>query len=93
MLPVRLGLFCFIVGTAFGCAPVGASAPKFSVRVLSSEGARLPLDEPVPVEERRPRIGAPGGSGPGARRVQPAQSGNETVGGFAVGMGSTGRRG
>lgn len=41
-----------------------------------------------------PRIGAPGGSGAGSRRVAPVQSGKETVGGLPVGMaGGTGPRG
>jgi hypothetical protein len=34
-----------------------------------------------------PRIGAPGGSGAGSRRVAPIQSGNETVGGLPAGIG------
>lgn len=69
------------------------------LRVLNSEAPRLELDEParpVPPEAREaatPRIGAPGGSGAGARRVRPAQSGNDTVGGLPAGMGSTGPRG
>lgn len=41
-----------------------------------------------------PRIGAPGGSGAGSRRVAPVQSGNETVGGLPVGTaGGTGPAG
>lgn len=73
------------------------------LRVLSSEAPRATLPEPelAPSNEAReaeraplPRIGAPGGSGAGSRRVQPAQSGNETVGGLPVGIGGgTGPRG
>ena len=74
-----------------GCSQT--RAPLVPLRVLSSEAPRLELDEPehvTPAETREvsaPRIGAPGGSGAGARRVRPAQSGNDTVGGLPAGSG------
>ena len=46
----------------------------------------------APAQGTRTRIGAPGGSGAGSRRVAPptAQSGNETVGGRPAGTGANG---
>ncbi len=75
------------------CAGCSSGA---ALRVLSSEAATPPKAEsdPTPPPRDRPRIGAPGGSGAGARSVLPVQSGNETVGGLPAGMGSgAGRRG
>jgi len=74
-------------------------APR--LRLLSSDWAAAPRAEPEPVRapERdtgarpHPRIGAPGGSGAGARCVHAPQSGNETVGGLPAGMGTAGLRG
>lgn len=69
-------------------------APQPPIRILSSEAARTPHAEPAIGAPARvsgaptPRIGAPGGSGSGARRVVPAQSGNETVGGLPPGAGN-----
>ena len=78
-----------------GCAGVSAAAPapQSPVRILSSEvssvraEAETTEDSTKPNVARAPRIGAPGGSGAGSRRVAPAQSGNETVGGLPVGIG------
>ncbi|HEX2869681.1 MAG TPA: hypothetical protein VHP33_00465 [Polyangiaceae bacterium] len=98
-----LGLAC-----ATGCAGTSATAAgsTLPVRVLSSEAPSAPHPEPsdtLPApssattpSERAPRIGAPGGSGAGSRRVAPvrAQSGNETVGGLPAGTaGPTGAAG
>lgn len=98
----ELRVFAVVVALAFhaGCARVGSApgALGLPVRVLSSEAA--PAPRPLPTTEsagsatkaaepRSPRIGAPGGSGAGSRRVVPAQSGNETVGGLPVGMGGS----
>ena len=78
---------------------VGCAAGPVPVRVLHTEVPHAQLPEPASTqtapsgeqgtgERATPaRIGAPGGSGSGSRRVQPAQSGNETVGGLPVGMG------
>jgi hypothetical protein len=79
-----------------GCAASNAQAP--AVRVLTSEAPQLRAE---PEADGRviapaitpPRIGAPGGSGAGSRRVAPtavqagAQSGNDTVGGLPAGTG------
>ncbi len=75
------------VGLSAGCARTtpGASSP---VRVLSTESATSPRVEPEGATSeplRTPRIGAPGGSGAGSRRVAPAQSGNDALGGLATG--------
>jgi hypothetical protein len=74
-------------GLSGGCARTtpGVSSP---VRVLSSESAAPPRAEPEGVTSEpppTPRIGAPGGSGAGSRRVAPAQSGNDALGGLATG--------
>jgi hypothetical protein len=76
------------------CAPTTRALP---VRVLSVEAPHAaPQREPesaTPERSEPPRIGAPGGSGAGSRRVAPApratdaQSGNETVGFLPVGIG------
>lgn len=74
-------------------------APQLPIRVLSSEPASVREPEATPRETAptfdataprvgAPRIGAPGGSGAGSRRVVPAQSGNETVGGLPAGIGA-----
>ncbi len=84
-----------VVLTAFsaGCAGGSASPPQIPVRILSSEASSVRAEAETseqltkPNEPRAPRIGAPGGSGAGSRRVAPAQSGNETVGGLPVGIG------
>lgn len=93
-----------------GCAGTSAAAvtSTLPVRVLSSEAPSAPRPEPVSAPSRDatpsaatpsdgatlPRIGAPGGSGAGSRRVTPAQSGNETVGGLPAGTaGPTGAAG
>jgi hypothetical protein len=86
-------LIAFVALTA-GCA----SARSTPVRVLDSQlpAAPVPAFEGEAPESDRaaaapptaPRIGAPGGSGAGSRRVRPAQSGNEAVGGLPAGSGS-----
>jgi hypothetical protein len=81
-----------------GCAAPAAQAP--AVKVLASEAprARAELEADgnlvgASTASTKARIGAPGGSGAGSRRVAPArakarpQSGNETVGGLPAGMG------
>jgi hypothetical protein len=80
-----------------GCAASAATPSNLPLRILASELAAVPAPTAEPSElgssdakdggERAPRIGAPGGSGAGSRRVAPAQSGKETVGGLPVGMG------
>ena len=83
-------LLCLVTLSLAGCA-----AAPVPVRVLPSEAPRLTapeaLPEPTAPSERdattAPRIGAPGGSGAGSRRVVPAQSGNDTVGGLPAGIG------
>jgi hypothetical protein len=76
---------------------LGCGASAVPVRVLSSEPPPALVPEAAPNEALPapppsdtapvPRIGAPGGSGSGSRRVAPAQSGNETVGGLPAGIG------
>ncbi len=83
-----------------GCAAPAAQAP--GVRVLSSEAARVRAEPEAEVVStpavRKARIGAPGGSGAGSRRVVPAaaqarpQSGNDTVGGLPAGLGGAAGR-
>lgn len=78
-----------------GCSAASATLP---IRVLASQPPAAPLPTPEPaaldaeatkgVVTISPRIGAPGGSGAGSRRVRPAQSGNETVGGLPAGSGA-----
>jgi hypothetical protein len=76
-----------------GCTSAPLTAPAHPVRILASEAARAPVPEPETAKthepNRAPRIGAPGGSGAGSRRVAPVQSGNETVGGLPAGAGAT----
>jgi hypothetical protein len=102
MLDLR-ALTLSLLALCNGCAGVAATAPspRLPVRLLSSEAASPPRPEAAPSQSdvphrdvAVPRIGAPGGSGAGSRRVAPAQSGKETVGGLPVGMaGGTGPRG
>jgi hypothetical protein len=80
-----------------GCARVSAPEPKLPLRILTTELTTLPAPTPEPSEpdatdsdakgNSAPRIGAPGGSGAGSRRVAPAQSGNEAWGGLPAGIG------
>jgi len=96
MLSVRvisLVLFAF----SGGCA-ASATAQNTRLRILNSQlpAAPVPMLEPSELDKDAakspgavaPRIGAPGGSGAGSRRVLPAQSGNETVGGLPAGIGA-----
>jgi hypothetical protein len=87
---IPLLLLALLVGCAASCAPV--------VRVLASETPDIHAEPEVTDRVTTPatappRIGAPGGSGAGSRRVAPAaaqvgaQSGNETVGGLPAGGG------
>jgi|SRR3954469_18888576 hypothetical protein len=77
----------------FGCSAASAPVlqPRLPVRILSNEAGTAPRPELLPGDAQpamsAPRIGAPGGSGAGSRRVAPAQSGNETVGGLPAGAG------
>lgn len=94
-----------LVVLCFGCSSLGGGSPspRLPLRVLSCEPAPAPRPEALPFETHgelptpavnAPRIGAPGGSGAGSRRVAPAQSGKETVGGLPAGMaGGTGPAG
>lgn len=89
MTLVRLMPFLTLVA---GCASASLGAPPHAVRILDSEPARAPVPEAESAASARervggPRIGAPGGSGAGSRRVAPVQSGNETVGGLPAGIG------
>jgi hypothetical protein len=87
-----------VLGLCVGCTATTAQTPR--VRVLDTELPRAPRAEPVPASDvyreqpeptTAPRLGAPGGSGAGSRRVTPArstgaaQSGNDTVGGLPAG--------
>lgn len=104
MLDLR-ALVLSLLALCNGCAGVAATtpSPRLPVRLLSSEAASVPRPEAAPSQTQSnapngdvavPRIGAPGGSGAGSRRVAPVQSGKETVGGLPVGMaGGTGPRG
>lgn len=90
MRPALLSLALCVLASS-GCA----SHEPVRIRVLNAVPPKAPapepLSEPASVHERAPaptRIGAPGGSGAGSRRVAPAQSGNDTVGGLPVGIGS-----
>ena len=84
-------LLCLVTSSLVGCA-----AAPIPVRVLHTETPRLTapaeaVHEPAAPSHddarAQPRIGAPGGSGAGSRRVVPAQSGNDTVGGLPAGIG------
>jgi hypothetical protein len=99
-LPI-LGLVVLAL-SASACSSQLAES-RLPLRALSSDAPSAPQPEPersTPSQTREaaraplPRIGAPGGSGAGSRCVQPAQSGNDTVGGLPVGIGgATGPRG
>jgi len=76
-----------------GCTSASLTAAAHPVRILASEVTPAPMPEAEAPQtqpaEKSPRIGAPGGSGAGSRRVAPAhQSGNETVGGLPAGIGA-----
>ena len=99
--PILFVAFAVFAATSVGCAGTAENltAPRLPIRILSSEGARVqqpevtprdaaPTSDGTPPRIGAPRIGAPGGSGAGSRRVVPAQSGNETVGGLPVGAGA-----
>lgn len=104
MLDLRALAFSLVASCA-GCASWSAAptAARLPLRLLSSEAATTPGPEREPSETpgvapscdvTAPRIGAPGGSGAGSRRVVPVQSGKETVGGLPAGMaGCTGPAG
>ena len=92
MHPLRaLGLFVLALNVGCSATSVPGSPSRLPMRVLSNEAANAPRPELAPSNGQRdataPRIGAPGGSGAGSRRVVPAQSGNETVGGLPAGAG------
>jgi hypothetical protein len=85
-----LSLVAFCAGCASLSTPAAGARPP--LRLLSSEAATAPRPETLPSETESgdaatPRIGAPGGSGAGSRRVVPVQSGKETVGGLPAGIG------
>lgn len=91
MQPLRaLGLLVLALNQGCSAANLPASS-RLPVRILSNEAATSPRLERIPgngqPDSNAPRIGAPGGSGAGSRRVAPAQSGNETVGGLPAGAG------
>ena len=87
---MRTALSLLAMSTAiWSCAC--ASTP-LQLRLLSSEPPAVlpatPSDAPACApQQQAPRIGAPGGSGAGSRRVTPLQSGNDTCGFRPVGMG------
>jgi hypothetical protein len=99
-----LALVLVALVSSLGCAAGSASAVREPVRIrlLGSEAPRMQLPAEAPASNgagspgevgapeftRAPRIGAPGGSGAGSRRVLPAQSGKETVGGLPGGSGA-----
>jgi hypothetical protein len=79
-----------------GCAASNRQPP--AVRVLTSETPHVRAESEAGGDIATPavtppRLGAPGGSGAGSRRVAPAavqagtQSGNDTVGGLPPGTG------
>src|SRR4051812_19171342 len=92
-MPYR-GLLVLLFSVSSGCA-AAVRAPQLPLRILNSEMATCPSPERSEPDAsavkargaRTPRIGAPGGSGAGSRRVVPVQSGNETVGGLPAGFG------
>ena len=94
MLSLRFLSLPLVVSLGACASPTG-----LPVRVLSVESPRVvETREPetlTPERARPPRLGAPGGSGAGSRRVLPverargAQSGNETVGALPVGIGAS----
>lgn len=90
MHPLR-ALGFFVLALNVGCSATSVPVSRLPMRILSNEAASAPRPELAPYNGQRdattPRIGAPGGSGAGSRRVVPAQSGNETVGGLAAGAG------
>lgn len=104
---LRLSILCLLA--LAGCATARTTAaPTPPLRVLSCEAPALkpaaadPSELPAAASAvehgaTRARIGAPGGSGAGSRRVVPVQSGNETVEGFpagtAAGVGAAAGRG
>ena len=98
MLSLRaltFSLVAFCAGCAGGSVPQAAAA-RPPLRILSSEAPRATWPERAPnpthsdtphPDVAAPRIGAPGGSGAGSRRVRPLQSGKEAVGGLPTGRG------
>jgi hypothetical protein len=95
----RLSSLLALVLLALVASACGGQLPaaQLPLRVLSSDAPRSTLPEPErsPSSDTReadqaprPRIGAPGGMGAGTRSVQPAQSGNDTVGGLPAGIGA-----
>lgn len=97
-MPSVRSISVLVLALCSGCAAQGGQALR--VRVLNTEAPRALLPEPSAAdfvdqqpERAAPRLGAPGGSGAGSRRVMPArpsndaQSGNDTVGGLPAGMG------
>ncbi|HEY6077876.1 MAG TPA: hypothetical protein VIW29_03695 [Polyangiaceae bacterium] len=76
-----------LIMVLLGAAALSSACTSVPVRVLASEPARAPRAEPeqtpqTPAEPVAPRIGAPGGSGAGSRRVAPTQSENEAADGL-----------
>src|SRR5258706_13452652 len=93
-MPDLRALSFLLVTVCGGCTASALEAPKWPLRVLNSELPSAPSPEPEGSAQTReaapvPRIGAPGGSGAGSRRVSPAQSGKETVGGLPAGIGAS----
>lgn len=106
---VLLVAFCSGCASLAGAAPAPTARLPLRVLSSEAPTAPRPEAAPsetqgnAPSETRSdapqrnvtaPRIGAPGGSGAGSRRVAPVQSGKETVGGLPVGTaGGTGPAG
>lgn len=90
----QLSLLLFSLCTSCAGSPWGSRMPGLDA--LRGPGMALPSSESA-LERAKigvaPRIGAPGGSGAGARRVTPGQSGKDTVGGLPAGMGGGTARG
>lgn len=99
-MPSLRSISVLVLGLCVGCTATAAQTPR--VRVLATEMPPAPRAEPLPAADiareqpertTAPRLGAPGGSGAGSRRVTPArstsgaQSGNDTVGGLPAGSG------
>jgi hypothetical protein len=102
--PFLFVAFASFAAASAGCTGTAGrvTAPQ-TIRILSSEAASVQQPEAAACDAAptsdatatrpgarigAPRIGAPGGSGAGSRRVVPAQSGNEAVGGLPAGAGT-----
>lgn len=79
-----------LVACGSACGGSTRSLERPPIRLLQTEAPHVQPPEAVlpDAPEEAPRLGAPGGSGAGMRRVAPIQSGNDTVGGLPAGSGA-----